>query len=217
MNGAHDMGGMHGFGPVPYERDERPFHDPWERRVWGMMNVTTPPEGFNLDAARHSIERMPPAQYFAASYYERWLWALTATRVAAGYVTLEEVENGHATPGATTRTDAAGPETVNPYLVVDFRREVDAVPRFRTGDRVRTANLHPPGHTRLPRYARDKVGTVRQHHGAHVLPDTNARGEGECPTHLYTVTFASRELWGPEANPKDTVSLDVWECHLDPV
>jgi nitrile hydratase len=30
VNGIHDIGGMHGFGPV--ERDEAVFHAQWEKR-----------------------------------------------------------------------------------------------------------------------------------------------------------------------------------------
>jgi len=29
MNGIHDMGGMHGMGPIEHERDEPAFHAPW--------------------------------------------------------------------------------------------------------------------------------------------------------------------------------------------
>ncbi len=217
MDGVHDMGGMHGFGPVPHERDEPAFHHEWEGRVWGMMLASTAAPGATLDGARCNTERIPPALYLAYSYYERWLYSLTTRMLTSGFVTLEEVQGGHAAAGSTARVDAAGPETVDPYQVVDFRREVDVPPRFRVGQRVRTANPHPAGHTRLPRYARDKIGEVRLHHGAHVLPDTNAHGGGECPTHLYTVAFSSRALWGPEASPRDSVLLDVWECHLEAV
>ncbi len=215
MNGVHDMGGMHGFGAVPWERDEPAFHYEWESRVWGLMLATTPPEGANLDAARHVTERIPPARYLALSYYERWLDSLTAARVEGGLVTVEEVTEGHPVPGSARRDDAAGPETVDPYQVFDFRRDVTAAPRFRPGDAVRTANPHPAGHTRLPRYARGKCGVVRLHHGAHVLPDTHAHGEGECPTHLYSVQFSATELWGADGHPNDAMSLDVWECHLE--
>ena len=37
MNGVHDMGGMHGFGPVDIERDEPVFHQRWEGIVRAMM------------------------------------------------------------------------------------------------------------------------------------------------------------------------------------
>jgi nitrile hydratase len=215
MDGVHDMGGMHGFGPIPYEANQEPFHDEWERRVWGLMFATTPPEDGTLDGVRHNLENMPPHLYLSYEYYERWLYHLTTTVIASGAVTLEEVLSGSAAPDACARTDAAGPESVDPYVVTPYQREIDDPPKFSIGDKVRTSNLHPRGHTRLPRYARDKVGEISLHHGAHVLPDTNAHGHGECPTHLYCVTFAAQELWGPQAGARDSTALDVWECHLE--
>ncbi len=217
MDGIHDMGGMHGFGTITYEKNQPTFHDDWERRVWGLKFGLTFPDWVNLDYARHSLERMPPDLYLSYSYFERFLYAITTTLLSGGFITLEEVQNGKATLGSAPRTDAAGPESVDPYSHPGYRREIDANPLFKTGDRVRTENLHPSGHTRLPRYARDKVGQIHLHHGAHVLPDTNAHGQGESPTHLYTVVLSARDLWGAEAAAKDKVFLDVWECHLEPV
>lgn len=217
MDGVHDMGGMHGFGAVPWEAEEPVFHDEWERRMWGLMFATTAPEGANLDGIRHNLERIPPEIYLGSSYFERWWYHLTTAMLDSGAITIEEVRAGRASPGSQARTDAAGPESVDPYAIVDFRRDVDAPPRFAIGDTVRTSNHHPAGHTRLPRYARGRVGEIRLHHGAHVFPDSNAHGRGEAPTHLYSVRFAARELWGADANPGDAMHLDVWECHLEPV
>ncbi len=215
MDGIHDMGGMHGFGTIPYEKDQPTFHHDWERRVWGLKFGSTVPDWVNLDYARHSLERMPPDLYVSYSYFERFLYAITTTLLSGRFITLEEVQNGKATSGSAPRTDAAGPESVDPYSHPGFRRDIDAEPLFKIGDRVRTENLHPSGHTRLPRYARDKVGQIHLHHGAHVLPDTNAHGQGESPTHLYTVAFSARDLWGAEAAAKDKVFLDIQECHLE--
>ena len=215
MDGVHDMGGMHGFGKVPYEKDQPTFHHEWERRVWGLCQGTTQPDWMTLDLDRHSIERMPPDLYLSYSYFERWLYSLTTTMLEGGFVSLAEVKAGAADSETSPQSDAAGPETVDPYAHEAYRREIDAAPRFGLGDRVRTANIHPSGHTRLPRYARDKIGRVHLHHGAHVLPDSNAHGNGEAPTHLYTVAFAAQELWGPQAAERDKVFIDVWECHLE--
>ena len=85
-----------------------------------------------------------------------------------------------------------------------------------SGDRVRTRNLNPRGHTRLPRYARDKTGVIERVHGAFVFPDTNAHGAGEHPQWLYTVRFSGPELWGEEADPTIAVSVDAWESYLEP-
>jgi len=215
VDGVHDMGGMHGFGDVPFEQNEPTFHHEWERRVWGLVQGSTYPDWANLDHFRHTLERIPPALYLSSSYFERWLYGLTTTLLEAELVTLDEVKHGKSAPGAVPRADAPGPETVNPYERCQYRREIDAVPRFKMGDRVHTGNPHPAGHTRLPRYARDKTGHIHLHHGAYVLPDANAHGKGERPTHLYTVVFAARDLWGPEVSAKDRVLLDIWECHLE--
>jgi len=95
-------------------------------------------------------------------------------------------------------------------------RPVTQPARFTVGDRVLTRNLHPRGHTRLPRYARSKTGVVELVHGAHVLPDANAHGQGERPEWLYTVCFSGRELWGEQADPTVSVSIDAWESYLEP-
>lgn len=216
MDGVHDMGGMHGFGKIPYEKDQPTFPHEWERRVWGLCQGATHPDYANLDYARHNIERMPPELYLAYSYFERWLYSLTTTLLSGGLITMEEVQNGKAAPGFVARNDAAGPETVDPFRHDEYRREVDSEPSFKVGDRVMTGNPHPPGHTRLPRYARDKIGHIHLHHGAHVLPDANAHNRGESPMHLYTVGLSACDLWGPEACTRDKVFLDVWECYLDP-
>jgi len=97
------------------------------------------------------------------------------------------------------------------------RVDADVAPRFSPGDRVLTRNIHPVGHTRLPRYARGRRGVVERDYGAFVFPDTNALGLGKKPQHLYSVRFAARELFGPEASERDTVRLDLWDDYLDPV
>ncbi len=78
-------------------------------------------------------------------------------------------------------------------------------------------NMHPHGHTRLPRYALAKTGRVHAHRGVFVLPDTNAHGQGENPEHLYTVEIAAGALWGETTNKQDKVYLDVWESYLDAI
>jgi nitrile hydratase len=81
---------------------------------------------------------------------------------------------------------------------------------------VRTKNIHPATHTRLPRYARDKVGVVELCHGCHMFPDSVATDRGDNPQWLYTVVFESRELWGPDADPTLKISIDAFEPYLDP-
>jgi nitrile hydratase len=92
---------------------------------------------------------------------------------------------------------------------------VQAAARFRPGQRVRARNIHPTGHTRLPRYARGKRGTIVRDYGVFVFPDTSAHSLGEKPQHVYSVRFAARELWGEQASPRDSVYVDMWEDYLE--
>ncbi len=93
MDGIHDMGGMHGFGAIPREADEPVFHAEWERRIFGVFFVVESfVEGDNIDARRHAIERIDPASYLNASYYERWLLGTQSTIVDAGLCSLAEIE-----------------------------------------------------------------------------------------------------------------------------
>ena len=95
-------------------------------------------------------------------------------------------------------------------------REPAIQPRFAVGQQVRARNIHPTGHTRLPRYARGKAGVITRDHGVYIFADTNAHFQGEHRQHVYSVRFAARELWGAQASPRDTVQLDLWDDHLEP-
>ncbi len=97
-----------------------------------------------------------------------------------------------------------------------YGRPTNVPASFKVGDRVQTKNIHPLGHTRLPRYARGKTGVVEQVRGCHVYPDTVAAGEGENPQWLYTVVFDGRELWGEDSDPSLTVSIEAFEPYLEP-
>ena len=96
------------------------------------------------------------------------------------------------------------------------RRDVRVAPQFKVSQRVRARNMNPNGHTRLPRYARGKMGTIVRDHGVFVFPDTNAEFQGDKPQHVYSVRFAARELWGEQASPRDAVYLDLWDDYLEP-
>jgi nitrile hydratase len=89
------------------------------------------------------------------------------------------------------------------------------VARFAVGDAVIARNIHPTGHTRLPRYARGKRGVIHADRGVFSFADSNARGDGPCPQHLYTVAFTANALWG-ESRGRDTIRLDLWDAYLDP-
>ena len=215
MNGVHDMGGMHGLGPVAPEADEPVFHTEWERRVFAMAIAS--PTRSNIDEGRHQRELIPGHDYLRMSYYEKWLEGLTALLLKGGFVTPEELAAGRADPAAPKATPRLAPDAVEPALTRQgsYIRDGSA-PRFAPGDTVRARNLNPEGHTRLPRYVRGRSGVIEQLHGVHVFPDSHAHGRGEDPRPLYRVRFSARELWGPEASPRDSVSLDLWEPYLEP-
>jgi nitrile hydratase len=215
MNGVHDMGGMHGFGPVRPEVNEPVFHAEWEKRAFALVMAIA---HWPVDTHRHALERIPPADYLRLTYYERWMEATAMLCLELGLVTRDELAAGHADPAAPKVTPRLAAPAVPGILAAGFpsERRSDAAPRFAPGDRVRARTVNPRGHTRLPRYVRGHVGTIVLDHGAHVLPDTNAHGLGEQPQRLYTVRFSARDLWGPEAAPRDAVSADLWESYLEP-
>jgi len=216
VNGVHDMGGMENLGRVAPEPDEPVFHYAWEGRVHAMT-MASPTRG-NIDSGRHQRELIPGPEYLRMSYFEKWLTGLSQLLLRRGFVTADEMASGHAAPGAERATPllAAGDVTAALTRRGSYEREMAAAPAFQVGDRVRARNLNPTGHTRLPRYARGRIGVIERRHGAHVLPDSNAHGLGEDPRYLYSVSFSARELWGPDAHPRDSVRLDLWEPYLEP-
>jgi nitrile hydratase len=214
VNGVHDMGGMQGLGPVAPEADEPVFHHDWEARTHAMV-IASPTRG-NIDAGRHQRELIPGPEYLRMSYYEKWFTGLVAMLLKTGTVSAAELESGRADPTAPKGTPRLHAADVTPALSRggSYVREAAAA-RFAVGDRVRARNLNPPGHTRLARYARGRVGMVERLYGAHVFPDRHAHGAGEDPQPLYCVRFSARELWGPDAAEHDSVSLDLWESYLE--
>ncbi|WP_428671123.1 nitrile hydratase subunit beta [Reyranella sp.] len=219
MNGVHDMGGMHGFGPVKPEANEPVFHAPWEGRVLALRRAVGAWRRWNIDAGRYSIETLPPADYLRLSYYEKWFESAIKLVLDAGLVTQRELETGHRDPSKPVATPPLTVDKVMPAIMAGgpTLRETSAKPRFTPGQAVRARDINPIGHTRLPRYVRGRRGTIECDHGAHVFPDSNARFEGENPQFLYTVRFEARDLWGEAANPADAVYLDLWDDYLDAV
>jgi nitrile hydratase len=172
---------------------------------------------WNIDAARHSREVIPPAEYLRMSYYEKWFAGQIKLLVKSGLVTAAEIETGVPAPGTAKATPPLTAEKIPTTLAnrINASREVKVAPRFQAGQRVRARNMHPVGHTRLPRYARGKAGTVERDYGVFVFPDTNAHFLGEKPQHVYSVRFAARELWGEQASPRDSVYINMWDDYLE--
>ena len=218
MNGVHDMGGMQDMGHIREEQNEPVFHHPWEGRVFAITRSMSAWRKWNLDALRHQRELIPPGDYLRMSYYEIWLAGLLALSVKTGLVTRAEIGSGKPAPGSPKQSPALAADKV-PALVAHgtpASRDVQVAARFQAGQRVRARNINPVGHTRLPRYARGKLGTVEQDHGVFVFPDTDAHFLGEKPQHVYSVRFLARELWGEQAKPKDTVYIAMWDDYLEP-
>jgi nitrile hydratase len=234
------MGGMHGFGPVAREHDEPVFHAEFERRTFALALAMMGSRSFNVDEYRRTIERMPPAQYLAASYYEKWLYALEHLLIEKGVVARREIDvvmealravggsndahraavrgidaqqGSHAAdPGAS---DSAALSAALGGGARSLRFDRSFRPRFKSGDRVIARNLNPEGHTRLPRYARGHHGTIHRDWGIFVFPDTHAHGGGTKPQHCYAVEFDGRELWGEDHPAGERVYIDLWEDYLD--
>lgn len=218
MNGVHDMGGMHGFGPIRAEKNEPVFHARWEGRVFALRRAMAAWGKWNIDVVRHGVELVPAADYLRLGYYERQLVAFIELLIEKGFVTRKEVERGKRTPGETMTRPALTVDAARALVEngVPASRNVIVPARFKPGERVRARNIHPTTHTRLPRYARGKAGTVERDHGVFVFPDTNAHGLGEKPQHVYSVRFAASELWGDAAAGRDAVHVDMWDDYLEP-
>jgi nitrile hydratase len=206
MDGIHDLGGMSGFGPVEAERDEPVFHERWEAIAFALnalgIAVLTK---YNADEYRHAIERMDPAHYLAATYYERVLTGVATLLVEKGVVTREELERRAGGPFPLARPVAENP-------TVEQRPRPSA--RFAVGSTVRVREDHPRGHTRVPRYVRGKTGRVLHVAPRFSFPDAAAHGLGHRAEHTYHVEFRAQDLW-PDADD-GTVVVDLWDAYLEP-
>ena len=218
MDGIHDMGGMDGFGPIPIENEGPVFHATWEARVWAMNTALGAWGKWNIDAGRYTLEQLDPALYLGSSYYQRWLYRTENILVDHGLVSREEIE----TP-PTNRNTKKLQEPLSLDEVLARQRNTrsarlndDVAPRYHVGDQVRARNIHPKGHTRIPRYVRGRLGVIDRDHGVFIFPDTNAVFAGKRPQHLYSVCFTAREIWGTKAVNKDKVYVDMWDDYLEP-
>jgi nitrile hydratase subunit beta len=220
MNGIHDMGGMHGFGPVLREEHEPVFHQPWEGRVFAMQRATPVPIP---GGSRHNIEQMDPIHYLTSSYYEKWLHARLKGLLDAGVLTAAELEARMAY--YRDNPQAPVPRRADPALVQRVLqglrthrspfRDLPIEPKYQVGAAVRVRNMHPPGHTRLPRYVRGKCGTVTRFYGICDLQDTMPLGVEPPAEPVYVVRFAAQELWGDAAEVNSILYIDMWESYLE--
>jgi len=222
VNGPHDYGGQHGWGPINPEAAEPPFHAEWETRALAVTLAMGATGQWNIDMSRAARESLPPLQYLSSSYYEIWIAALEKLMLQRGLVTREEILAGEVRDKALPLARRLAASDVATALArgTSSERPPHAPARFSVGQTVRMLNLHPRGHTRLPRYARGRSGRIVAVRGVHVFADSHALppgepGAGENPQWLYTVSFSGRELWGPEADASLEVSVDAWERYLE--
>ena len=217
MNGAADMGGEHGFGPVAIEVDEPVFHAEWERKAFALNMAIGVANIWNLDAFRFARESLPPPQYLNLSYYGLWVVTLENMMLDYGITSRDEIVAGHANPSSKKSARKIGAADVANMVRCGspYDRPAAAPAKFTIGDRVRARNIHPKTHTRLPRYVRGHVGEIIRIVGCHVFPDSNAINAGEDPHWLYTVRFDGRELWGADSDPTVRVSIEAWEPYLE--
>ncbi|WP_119168768.1 nitrile hydratase subunit beta [Algihabitans albus] len=222
MNGAHDLGGMQGFGPVEPDETSRGgsaalFKADWERRVFGLTLAVGATGRWNIDMSRYARENQAPGAYLAKSYYQIWLQGLETLLVQSGLCSREEIEQGRslAPPAEPPRVLKAAQVAATLAKGGPSARAATRPPAFVLGDRVVAKVMAPAGHTRLPRYLRGRPGQILLHHGAHVFPDTNACGGGEQPEHLYSVAFDAKDIWGEQAYP-GSIRVDCFEPYLDP-
>ena len=217
------MGGRYGDGEIqPASINDKNFKEKWHSRALAVTLATGSLKQWNLDMSRHARECLPPKDYCAFSYYDKWISALANLLVNKGVISADEFLD----PIRKTH-----PLSSRKLLVADVagglskgaptsRSAVDS-PKFLVGQRVKTRRavnkFISGGHTRLPKYVEKCEGKIEIYHGAHVFPDTHAHNLGEQPEHLYTVSFLASELWESPENPSDTLCVDIWESYLEPM
>ncbi len=224
MDGIHDLGGVEGYGPVPYVPEE-PIHvgPRWEAFSGAALFALLRSGKTNIDAHRHRIERLDPTRYLPISYWGRWLAAVESATVDQGIASQDEIDGAVRSLGHDPAS-AAPPPRMHPVTRLESRenettfvREIDEPPRFAVGDRVVTmADAPHAGHHRLPRYVRGRTGTVARVYPAFTFPDAVAHNDGEQPTYVYAVGFDGRDLWGPDGDPNQVCHLDLFEPYLSP-
>jgi nitrile hydratase len=217
VDGVHDMGGMHGFGAVVTPGSEDAYHERWEPRVFALSTLIGI-EGIGRGSGRAIREEMEPAEYLAASYYERWLWSNERRLERKGTIApgdvdrwVERIRAGEqAPPHADVAQAARAVETIGRTDELGPVGET----RFAVGDGVRVRRMRPAGHTRCPRYVRGAEGLVEALRGTDRFPDVGPY-EGP-PEPVYSVAFASDDLFGASEEGRWRVLLDLFESYLEP-
>jgi nitrile hydratase len=209
------MGGMHGFGPVVTPGSEKPYHEPWEARVFAISELIGI-ERLGAGGGRPIREEMPPEEYLRASYYERWLWSNERRLERRGTLAPgeldERIRSGAPAPRSSQPADQAA-RALAASQENEPLQPVDGA-RFAVGDRVRVRRMRPVTHTRCPRYVRGATGVVEALRGNDALPDIGPYKGPSTP--VYAVAFASEDLFGPSEEGRWTVLVDLFEAYLEP-
>ena len=215
MNGAHDMGGMHGMGPIDTDPNDPLFHAEWERRAFAITLALGFHGRWNIDTSRHARENRHPLDYLSSSYFELWLKGVERLAVDTGMISAEELATGEA--AGVAADPPPDPTRVAAILAkgASAKLDDDVPAKFVAGARVLVRDITTTGHTRVPRYCRGRIGTIDRDHGVYIFPDTYAHGLGKKPQHCYSVRFTARELWGPEAPDTEFIHIDLWDDYLD--
>ncbi len=218
MNGGQDLGGVMGCGPINPEMQEPVFHHAWERRVLALTLAMGATGLWTIDQSRFARENQHPGAYLTRSYYQIWLHGLERLITAHALASFDEIAAGRSLSPARRDLRILTADRVPALLAAGAptERPESGPAKFQPGAQVRARNIHPRGHTRLPRYVRGHIGIVTDLRGAHVFPDSNAADQGENAQWLYTVRFEARELWGDAAEAGTSVSIDAFEPYLEP-
>lgn len=223
MSRIHDMGGRFGDGAIEVSQDEPIYKKDWHRLALGLTVASGACGHWNIDMSRRVRESLSPVDYTNFEYYMIWISAVADLLVEQHLVTVEELQNPDDIMPQSLEAGVLHCENVEEVLArgAPTQRPIDKAPKYSVGQMVRTMAHSPArapgGHTRLPRYAMGRLGTIVSHHQGHLLPDENAYGK-PVVEHLYTVAFSAEQLWGAHAeNKHDQMLLDLWESYLEPV
>jgi nitrile hydratase subunit beta len=216
--GIHDMGGTEGWGRAPVPRPDEPvFEEPWQARAFALAVLSIRVSGTNLDAFRHAMNRLDRRDYLDDGYYGRWLHGAESLLYDSSIITPAMLDARAAKLSGARRDEPPVPTPHKPDYAPSAAgsiREIERPPRYAVGQRVRARAFEPPGHTRLPRYVMGHTGRVLIVEPAQILPDTHAHFMGENAQWVYTVRFASTELFGPDAERFD-LNIDLYEDYLE--
>ena len=213
MNGAHDLGGKHGFGPIDQSQEENFIHQ-WEETVFGLTLTCGMLGQWNLDQSRSARENTDPAEYLSSTYYEHWLHGLELLLLQKGMITEEELRSG--TNAGKTNLQAVTPEQVTTIISTGAPTQLpQRTPgRFQLNQPVVVNPDNPKHHTRAPSYVKGVRGIITHLHGAHIYADEHAKTGNKVPEHLYSVRFEGTDIWGSAAEPNSCVYVDLFEPYL---